>query len=137
MNSDDDVLGGAPELLDMTGAWSEAIARMGTGDADTVLFGTCMAAGQVVPLHSPVDPGCFYVLSGRIEAFALDDTPRWQAVKTGHSVFIDGGVKHAIRNTADQPTDLMLATNNRPALHFRETSPPAAPGTELLRVSQP
>ena len=105
---------------------------MGTGDTDTVLFRTHMAAGQVVPLHSHLDPECFYVLSGRIEVFVVDDMPRWQAVETGRSMLVADGVKHAVRNTADQPADLILATNNRLARFFREAGRIAAPGTARL-----
>jgi quercetin dioxygenase-like cupin family protein len=132
MNTDNDLMDGAPELTDMVGARFEAIARMGTGDADTVLFRTRMAVGKVVPLHSHVDPECFYVLDGRIEVFVLDEMPRWQAVETGRSLLVADGVKHAVRNTSDQPADLILATNNRLARYFREAGRPAAPGTDLL-----
>lgn len=132
MSSDDGITGSTPELIDMVGARFEAIARMGTNDADTVLFRTRMAAGKVVPLHSHSDPECFYVLDGRIEVFVAGDAPRWQAVETGRSLLIADGVKHAVRNMADQPTDLILATNNRLARYFREAGRPATPGTELL-----
>jgi len=132
MNSDNGFTDGSPELIDMVGARFEVVARMGTGDADTVLFRTRMTAGKVVPLHSHVDPECFYVLNGCIEVFVVGDGPRWQAVETGRSLLVADGVKHAVRNTADQPADLILATNNRLARYFREAGRPAAPGTEPL-----
>ena len=119
-SSNDELTHGAPELTDMRGALFERVARMGPADADTVLFRTRMAAGKVVPLHSHVDPECFYVLDGRIEVFVLDEMPRWQAVETGRSLLVADGVKHAVRNTADQPADLILVTNNRLARYFRE-----------------
>jgi len=132
MNSNDDFTDGSPELIDMVGARFEMVARMGRGDADTILFRTRMAAGKVVPLHSHVDPECFYVLDGRIEVFIVGALPRWQAVETGRSLLVADGVRHAVRNTADQPADLILATNNRLARYFREAGRPATPGTELL-----
>jgi quercetin dioxygenase-like cupin family protein len=65
-----------PELIEMRGGRFELVARMGTADTDTVLFRTRMAPGKTVPLHSHVDPECFYVLSGRIEVFLVDERPR-------------------------------------------------------------
>lgn len=73
----------APEMIDMMGGRLEVIARMGTSDTDTALFRTRVAADKLVPLHSHVDPECFYVLSGRIEVFVIDDTPGWRAVEAG------------------------------------------------------
>lgn len=119
----------APGLIDMIGARFERIVSMGTGDADTVLFRTRMAAGKVVPLHSHVDPECFYVLSGGIEVFLTGAAPRWHAVGTGRSLLVADGSRHAVRNTADQPADLILVTNNRLARYFREAGRPATPGT--------
>jgi quercetin dioxygenase-like cupin family protein len=132
MNSDNGSTNGLPELIDMAGARFERVADLGTGDADTVLFRTRMAAGKVVPLHSHIDPECFYVLSGCIEVFVVGDVPRWQTVDTGRSLLVADGVKHAVRNAADQPADLILATNNRLACYFREAGRPATPHTALL-----
>ncbi len=121
-----------PELIDMVGARFEVVARMGGGDADTVLFRTRMAAGKVVPLHSHIDPECFYVLAGRIEVFVVDHVPRWHMIDTGRSLLVANGLKHAVRNMTDQPADLILATNNRLARYFREAGRPAAADTDLL-----
>ncbi len=132
MSSDDGITGSTPELIDMVGARFEAIARMGTNDADTVLFRTRMAAGRIVPLHSHIDPECFYVLSGGIEVFVVDDAPRWHLIETGRSLLVADGLKHAVRNAADQPTDLIVVTNNRLARYFREAGRPATPGAALL-----
>jgi len=132
MNSNGRVGGGEPELIDMAGARFETIARMGATDADAVLFRARMMAGKVVPLHSHVDPECFHVLSGCIEVFVLDDRPSWRAVKTGESLLVADGVKHAVRNAADQPADLIVVTNNRLARYFREAGRPAMPATEVL-----
>ncbi len=132
MNSEDGLLCGAPELIEMMGARFETIARMGTGDADTVLFRTRMTAGKAVPLHSHIDPECFYVLSGRIEVFVADAKPRWRVVETGRSLLVADDVKHAVRNTADEQADLIMATNNRLARYFREAGRPATPGTDPL-----
>lgn len=127
MDSDDNIIGGPPKVIDMVGARFEAIARMGTGNADAVLFRTRMAAGKIVPLHSHIDPECFYVLSGGIEVFVVDDAPRWRAVETGSSLLVANGLKHAVRNTADQPADLILVTNNRLGRYFREAGRPVTP----------
>lgn len=131
MNSNENFTGSRPEVIDIRGSRFEAIARMGTGDADTALFRVRMAAGAAVPLHSHIDPECFYVLSGRIEVFVLDDVPGWRTVEAGHSLLVANGVKHAVRITADQPADLILATNNRLASYFREAGRPVKPGTEV------
>jgi quercetin dioxygenase-like cupin family protein len=99
-------------------------------DTDTVLFRTRMAAGKTVPLHSHVDPECFYVLSGRIEVFLVGERPRWHVIEANHSLLIADGVKHAVRTTAHHPADLVLATNNRLARYFREAGRPVMPGAE-------
>ena len=132
MASNSSLTDGSPELIDMVGGRFEVFARTGTGDADTVLFRTRMAAGKVVPLHSHVDPECFYVLDGRIEVFVVGGVPRWQAVETGCSLLVADGVRHAVRNAADRPAGLILATNNRLARYFREAGRPETPGTDLL-----
>jgi len=105
---------------------------MGDNDADTVLFRTRMAAGKLVPLHSHIDPECFYVFNGSIEVFMIDDAPRWHRIETGRSLLVANGLKHAVRNMTDQPADLILATNNRLAHYFREAGRPVTPGTDLL-----
>ena len=119
-----------PEIIEMRGGRFELVARMGTADTDTVLFRTRMAAGKTVPLHSHVDPECFYVLSGRIEVFLVGERPRWHVIEANRSLLIADGVKHAVRTTAHQPADLVLATNNRLARYFREAGRPVMPGAE-------
>ena len=73
------------DLIDMMGARFEMVARMGSNQSDTVLFRTRMAPGRLVPLHSHIDPECFYLIEGRIEVFLVDDAPKWRAVDTGQS----------------------------------------------------
>jgi quercetin dioxygenase-like cupin family protein len=120
----------APELIEMRGGRFEVVARMGIADTDTVLFRTRMAAGKTVPLHSHIGPECFYVLSGRIEVFLVGERPRWHVIEANHSVLIADGAKHAVRTTAHEPVDLVLATNNRLARYFREAGRPVMPGAE-------
>jgi quercetin dioxygenase-like cupin family protein len=120
-----------PALIDLAGGRLEVIARMGASDADTVLIRAHMAAGKVSPLHSHIDPELFYVLSGCVEAFVLDDKPGWHTIETGYGMLIVDGMKHAVRNTANQPADLMIVTNNRLARFFREAGTRATPGTEV------
>ena len=131
MSKSHDVTASTPELIDMVGARFEAVARMGNDDADIVLFRTRMAAGKLVPLHSHIDPECFYVLAGSIEVFVVDHVSHWHMIKTGRSLLVTNGVKHAVRNMTDQPADLIVATNNRLARYFREAGRPATPGTDL------
>ena len=121
----------APKLIDMVGARFETIVRMGTQESDTVLFRTHMAPGKLVPLHSHIDPECFYVLSGQIEVFVIDEAPGWRVIDSGGSLLIADGVKHVVRNSSDRPADLIVATNNRLARFFYEAGRPARPGLEL------
>lgn len=125
----------AAELIDMAGARFEVVARMGSGDADAVVFRTRMAAGRTVPLHSHVDPECFYVLSGQIDVFVLDEAPRWHKVMAGRSLIVTDGVKHAVRNAGDVAADMVLTTNNRLARYFREAGRPATPGSEPVPLT--
>ncbi|GAB3676990.1 cupin domain-containing protein [Salinisphaera aquimarina] len=118
------------ELIDMAGARFELIVRMGQADADTALFRTAMAAGGSVPLHSHADPECLYVLHGQIEAFVFDATPGWRTIETGRNVLLTDGVRHALRNTANQSADLILVTNNRLGRFFREAGQLVQPGDE-------
>lgn len=133
--------------VDMVGARFELVARMGTDDADTVLFRTSMAPGKLVPLHSHADPECFYVLGGRIEIFILSNAPGWREVETGRSLLVADGVKHAVRNPAAEPADILMATNGRLARFFFEAGRPVEAGAafgpptvedveRLLRVSR-
>ena len=101
------------DTVDMIGARFAMVASMGAGEQDTFLFRTGMAPGRLVPLHSHIDPECFYVLEGRIEVLVLDDAPGWRPAGAGQSLLVANGVKHAVRNTTETAADLILATNNR------------------------
>jgi Cupin domain len=83
----------AGDLIDMMGARFEMVARMGSEQRDTVLFRTRMAPGKLVPLHSHIDPECFYVLAGRLEVFLVDEASKWRWVETGQSLLIENGIK--------------------------------------------
>ena len=99
---------------------------MGPAESDAVLFRTSMAPGQLVPLHSHVDPECLYVLSGELEVFVVDEAPGWRPVKAGRSVLLADGVKHAFRNPAAEAADFIVVTNNRLARFFSEAGRPVA-----------
>ena len=86
---------------------------MGADLNDIVLFRTRMAPGKLVPLHSHIDPECFYVLDGQIEAFVVMRRQRWRVVGAGQSLLLADGVKHALRNGSEKTADIVLATNNR------------------------
>jgi len=103
----------AGDLIDMMGARFEMVTRMGSGQRDAVLFRTRMAPGKLVPLHSHIDPECFYVLAGRLEVFLVDEASKWRWVETGQSPLIEDGIKHAVRNPTEQATDLILG-NEQP-----------------------
>jgi quercetin dioxygenase-like cupin family protein len=129
------------DMIDMVGARVEMVARMGIAPGDTVLFGTRMAPGKIVPLHSHIDPECFYVLEGRLEMFLMDDAPKWNVVTAGRSLLIADGIKHAVRNSAETAADLVLATNNRFASCLVAANAPfAAPSSDdiqrMLQASQ-
>jgi quercetin dioxygenase-like cupin family protein len=135
------------DLIDIMGARFEMVARMGADLNDTVLFRTRMAPGKLVPLHSHIDPECFYVLDGQIEAFVVDEAPRWRVVGAGQSVLLADGVKHALRNGSEKTADIVLATNNRFAGFLTEAGRSATLGTafappspediqRVIRVSQ-
>jgi quercetin dioxygenase-like cupin family protein len=137
----------AGDLIDMMGARFEMVARMGADQGDTVLFRTHMAPGRLVPLHSHIDPECFYVLDGQIEALIVDDAPQWRVIRAGRSLLLADGVKHAVRNTSEKTADIVLTTNNRFASFLAEAGRSAAPGAaftapspediqRVLRVSQ-
>ena len=135
------------DLIDMMGARFEMVARMGSNPSDAVLFRTRMGPGRLVPLHSHIDPECFYLIEGRIEVFLVDDAPKWRMVDTGQSLLVADGVKHAVRNAADKIADIVLTTNNRFASFLSEAGRPVIPGAvfappspedvqRLMRVSQ-
>lgn len=135
------------DLIDMMGARFEMVARMGSNQSDTVLFRTRMAPGRLVPLHSHIDPECFYLIDGRIEVYLVDDAPRWRVVDTGQSFLVADGMKHAVRNAADKTADIVLATNDRFASFLSEAgrsvtsgsvfAPPTSEDIQrLTRVSQ-
>ena len=119
----------AGDLIDMMGARFEMVARMGPNENDTVLFRTRMAPGRLVPLHSHIDPECFYILEGEIEVFVVDDAPKWRVVGTGQSILLADGIKHAVRNATEKTADIVLATNNRFASFLTEAGRRADPDT--------
>ena len=112
------------DLIDMMGTRFEMVARMGSNQSDTVLFRTRIAPGKLVPLHSHIDPECFYLIEGRIEVFLVDDAPKWRAVDTGQSFLVADGIKRRVRNAADKIADIVLATNNRFASFLSEAGRP-------------
>jgi quercetin dioxygenase-like cupin family protein len=135
------------DMIDMVGARFEMVARMGIAPGDTVLFRTRMAPGKLVPLHSHIDPECFYVLDGRLDVFLMNDAPKWNVVQAGRSLLIADGIKHAVRNSAETAADLVFATNNRFASFLGEAgrlvaanAPFAAPSSDdiqrMLQASQ-
>jgi quercetin dioxygenase-like cupin family protein len=63
-----------------------------------------MEPGKLVPLHSHIDPECFYLLEGQIDVYVVDDAPKWRMVETGHSYLVSNGVKHAVRAVFTPPT---------------------------------
>lgn len=115
------------DMIDMVGARFEVVACMGASQNDTVVFRTRMAPGKLVPLHSHVDPECFYVLAGRIEAFLVDGEPKWRPVDAGRSLLVADGIKHAVRNLSEHAADLVLITNNRFAGFLRKAGRPVTP----------
>jgi quercetin dioxygenase-like cupin family protein len=135
------------DLIDMMGARFEMVARMGPNENDTVLFRTRMEPGKLVPLHSHIDPECFYLLEGQIDVFVVDGAPKWRMVETGQSYLVANGMKHAVRNAGEKTADIVLATNNRFASFLGEAGRSATPGAvftpptsediqRLMRVSQ-
>jgi quercetin dioxygenase-like cupin family protein len=116
-------------MIDMVGSRFEMVARMGDAPQDTALLRSRMAPGKTVPLHSHIDPECFYVLSGALELFLLDDAPRWHRADAGQSLLAANGIRHASRNPTDQETDIMLATNNRFASFLSEAGRPVTADT--------
>ena len=76
------------DTIDMVGSRFELVARLGGNLDDTVLFRTRMAPGKLVPLHSHIDPECFYVLEGKLDIFLIDDMPKWHVVEAGRSLLV-------------------------------------------------
>jgi quercetin dioxygenase-like cupin family protein len=134
------------DMIDMIGSRFEMVARVGACDGDTVLFRTRMDPGKLVPLHSHMDPECFYVLEGQIEVFLVDDTPKWHTVEAGRSMLVADGIKDAVRNSTEMVADIVLVTNNRFASFVAEAgrltvdelfSPPSPQDIQrMLQVSQ-
>jgi quercetin dioxygenase-like cupin family protein len=109
-----------------------------------VMRGT-IPPGVAVPLHShPGDPETFFVVSGRGQALVEHDGRlEWQNVAAGDSVHIPAGVRHAHRNTSNEPlVELVVST---PALgrfflevgrELKPGSRPAPPRPDDLRRFQ-
>ncbi len=123
------------DIIDMMGARFEMAARMGTGEDDTVLFRTSLPPGKLVPLHSHIDPECFYVLDGQIDVFVADEAPKWHTIAPGKSLLVADGLKHALRNSATKTADVILATNNRFAAFVSEAGRAVAPGAPFAPPS--
>ncbi len=116
------------ERIDMLGGCLEFVGGFG-GAQDPVLLRTRIAPGQGVPLHSHGDPECFFVLDGVLDVFFADSTPRWHRVEAGRSMLAADGIRHAIHNPGDRPTELIVMVNDRLARFFREAGRPAGSET--------
>jgi hypothetical protein len=81
-------------------------------------------------LHSHIDPESFYVLSGTIDVFLMDDEPGWRSVPAGSSIVIEDGLKHAVRNSAAAAADLMVLTNRRLGDYFQRVGRPVGEGSK-------
>jgi Cupin domain len=96
---------------------------------------TPFSSARVWPLHSHIDPECFYVLDGQIEAFVVDGTPEWRVVGAGQSLLLADGVRHALRNATEKTADIILATNNRFAGFLAKAGRSATPGAAFAPPS--
>ena len=79
-------------------------------------------AQAAVPLHSHADRETFYMLSGKLEAFARD---RWVTLRPGDTLDIVGGVEHALHNRSAASVSFLLVTTARLSRFFREIGRPA------------
>jgi hypothetical protein len=81
------------------------VARIGSKSERHRPVSDADGADRLVPLHSHIDPECFYLIEGRIEVFLVDEAPKWRVVDTGQSFLVADGMKHAVRNAADKIAD--------------------------------
>lgn len=81
----------------------------------------------LVPLHSHREPELFYVLDGSIEIYRETDSPNgWTTLGRDQVFSIAGGVRHALRNSSDQPCAMVLVANGTLYDFFRAVVVPVA-----------
>ena len=92
--------------------------------------GPCVMRGRIppgvsVPLHSHADPETFLVASGEVEAFVESaDGFKPVRVRPGEIFHVPGGAKHAFRNEAAKPAEMIIVSTIRIARFFREVGMP-------------
>jgi quercetin dioxygenase-like cupin family protein len=120
---------GSTETLDVLGPTIEVLTPPGVhDDAPVVLRGTIPPGGRV-PIHSHDDPETFFAVSGELEGLREgDDGFEWVVIRPGDVFVVPGGVKHAFRNSGDEPAVSIQLTTSRLARFFRDISKPATPG---------
>lgn len=92
-------------------------------DADYCVMRCTLPAGAIVPMHSHADRETFYLISGRLDALNED---HWETLEPGDIFDVQGGTKHAWRNSSGRDALVMCVTTPRMARFLQATSVSAA-----------
>lgn len=72
-----------------------------------VLIGV-LRPGVFVPLHSHAGPEWFFLLEGEMQAYTGDENGgSWETVRVGELVVLPTGVRHAWRNSTNDPVRVL------------------------------
>lgn len=84
-----------------------------------------VAPGIAVPLHSHADPEVMFVLDGALEFLQHDGkSGHWLTARAGEIISIPSNVKHALRNSSQENTSLLLVTTPNIYGFFRAIANP-------------
>lgn len=127
---------GTHKVFDVLGPTVGLLIAPLEADADySVMLGT-MPPGVSVPLHSHHDDESFYLFSGVVQVLTQqEDDFKWKEVQAGDFVHIPKDVKHAWKNTSDEPAEMVLTTTARIQRFFQEVGKPLIPGEPVAPPS--
>jgi quercetin dioxygenase-like cupin family protein len=92
-------------------------------DVDYCLMRCTLPKGTVVPMHSHADRETFYVISGKLDAFRED---HWETLEPGTIFDVQGGTKHAWRNSSKRDALVICVTTPTMARFLQAISVSAA-----------
>lgn len=116
---------GQLETLSLMGPTIQVLTPL-TEDSGPCLMRGMIPPGVVIPIHAHPDPESFFILAGEVEGLAYPcSTPTWVTVASGELFHAPGQARHAWRNLAQEPAEMLVVTTAKMARFFREVGVPA------------
>ena len=120
---------GMYEVLEVFGPTVGFLTSPSEANAGYCIMHGVIPAGVSVPLHSHPDDESFYILSGVVQVLIqVENNFKWAEMKPGDFVHVEGGAKHAWRNTSGKAVEGLITTTPELGKFFQEVGRPVKPG---------